>query len=147
MSRSPILLPRRKCPSTPTDPALRKSNDQMAPRHLQRFLKRYNMPVFLNASDADFETRFKALLSAKREDSPDVDAVVSDIISDVRSRGDAAVIELTEKFDRVSLTPDQLRLSDSEIDQAVAEVPKTQLDALTLAADRIRAYHDRQVPV
>ncbi|MCP4817885.1 MAG: histidinol dehydrogenase, partial [Shimia sp.] len=53
------------------------------------------MPQFLNSSDADFETRFVALLGAKREDSPDVDAVVADIIADVRHRGDAAVIDLT----------------------------------------------------
>ena len=53
------------------------------------------MPVFLNASDADFENAFQALLGAKREDSPDVDHVVAGIIADVRARGDAAVLELT----------------------------------------------------
>ena len=50
------------------------------------------MPVFLNTSDADFETAFTALLSAKREDSPDVDDTVAGIIADVRARGDAAVV-------------------------------------------------------
>ncbi len=63
------------------------------------------MPMFLSTSDADFETRFTALLSMKREDSPDVDDVVAGIIADVRARGDAAVIELTAKFDRLKLTP------------------------------------------
>ena len=67
------------------------------------------MPQFLNTQDADFEARFTALLGAKREDSPDVDAVVAEIIADVRGRGDAAVIELTSKFDRLNLTPDTLR--------------------------------------
>ena len=73
------------------------------------------MPVFLDAQAADFEAAFTALLGAKREDSPDVDAVVADIIADVRHRGDAAVIELTAKFDRLELTTDTLRFSDEEI--------------------------------
>ena len=68
------------------------------------------MPVFLNANDADFETAFAALLGAKREDSPDVDDVVAGIIADVRARGDAAVLELTERFDRMALDADQLRI-------------------------------------
>ena len=104
------------------------------------------MPVFLNTTDPDFETDFQVLLSAKREDSPDVDAVVADIIADVRTRGDAALIELTEKYDRLSLTSDTLRISDSEIEAAVDKVPPVQMEALTLASDRIRAYHDRQRP-
>ena len=66
------------------------------------------MPVFLNTRDSDFETQFTTLLGAKREDSPDVDAVVAGIIADVRARGDAAVLELTEKFDRLTLTPETL---------------------------------------
>lgn len=66
------------------------------------------MPQILNINQADFEAQFQALLSAKREDSPDVDATVADIISDVRARGDAAVIGLTSKFDRLDLAPDTL---------------------------------------
>jgi histidinol dehydrogenase len=62
------------------------------------------MPVFLDSQAADFEASFTTLLNAKREDSPDVDLIVADIIADVRARGDAAVLELTEKFDRIALT-------------------------------------------
>ncbi|MBO9472869.1 histidinol dehydrogenase [Shimia sp. R10_1] len=104
------------------------------------------MPQFLNSSDADFETRFAALLSAKREDSPDVDAAVADIIADVRHRGDAAVIELTAKFDRLELTPETLRFSEAEIEDYCAQVNDTDRAALELAAERIRAYHARQMP-
>ncbi|MDA5556564.1 histidinol dehydrogenase [Shimia sp. MMG029] len=104
------------------------------------------MPQFLNSSDADFETRFAALLSAKREDSPDVDAVVADIIADVRHRGDAAVIELTAKFDRLELTPETLRFSEAEIEDYCAQVNDADRAALELAAERIRAYHARQMP-
>lgn len=104
------------------------------------------MPVFLNATDPDFEVAFQSLLSAKREDSPDVDETVAGIIADVRARGDAALIELTERFDRLTLTPNTLKVTASEIDEAMARVPEGQMSALELAADRIRAYHDRQRP-
>ncbi|MEM8655417.1 MAG: histidinol dehydrogenase [Pseudomonadota bacterium] len=104
------------------------------------------MPQFLDHSDPDFEDRFAALLNAKREDSPDVDAVVADIIADVRARGDTAVIELTEKFDRIALTPDTLRIATDEVAQATEEVSAEDRAALELAATRIRAYHQKQLP-
>lgn len=104
------------------------------------------MPVFLNATDPDFETAFAALLSAKREDSVDVDDVVAGIIADVRARGDAALIELTARFDRLELTPETLRFSEAEVDALVASVPDHERAALELAAERIRAYHLRQMP-
>lgn len=104
------------------------------------------MPQFLNTADADFEQAFTALLGAKREDSPDVDAIVADIIADVRARGDAALVELTEKFDRMSLTPDRLQISEAEIDAAIENVSAEERTALELAAERIRAYHARQMP-
>ncbi|QTN34821.1 histidinol dehydrogenase [Cognatishimia activa] len=104
------------------------------------------MPQFLNAQDADFESRFTALLGAKREDSPDVDAVVAGIVADVQARGDAAVIELTSKFDRLDLTPETLRFSEEEIDALCAQVTPDERAALELAAERIRAYHARQMP-
>jgi len=104
------------------------------------------MPQFLDTTAPDFEARFVALLGAKREDSPDVDAVVADIIADVRSRGDAAVLELTAKFDHLELTSDQLAFSRDEIDAAIAEVSGADRAALELAAERIQAYHERQIP-
>ena len=104
------------------------------------------MPVFLDSGSADFETAFTALLNAKREDSPDVDAVVADIIADVRTRGDAAVIELTNRFDRLQLTPETLAFRPEEIEQAIDEVGAEDRAALELAADRIHAYHTPQMP-
>ena len=104
------------------------------------------MPQFLKTTDADFEARFIALLGAKREDSPDVDAVVAGIIADVRARGDAAVIELTKKFDRLELTPQTMRYSAQEIEAECALVSDADRAALELAATRIRAYHARQMP-
>ncbi len=104
------------------------------------------MPIFLDTQDADFEERFAALLTMKREDSPDVDRAVAEIIADVRQRGDAAVIEMTSKFDRLDLTPETLAISEDEIDAAIRDVPKAEAEALELAAERIRAYHERQLP-
>lgn len=104
------------------------------------------MPVTLSFDAPDFEAAFTKLLNAKREDSPDVDATVADIIADVRARGDTAVISLTEKFDRVTLTPGTLRITAEEIARAIDEVPAQDREALELAAARIRAYHERQIP-
>jgi len=104
------------------------------------------MPAILDAAAADFEAAFTALLNAKREDAPDVDATVAAIIADVRARGDAALIDLTQKFDRVSLTPDTLRITSAEIAQAAGEVDAKDRAALALSADRITAYHARQLP-
>jgi len=104
------------------------------------------MPQFLDFDQPDFEQAFTALLSAKREDSPDVDDTVAEIIAQVRSKGDAAVIELTQKFDRITLTPDTLRITAAEVHAAVAEVSDADRTALELAAARIRAYHERQLP-
>ena len=104
------------------------------------------MPIFLNSTDANFKADFAAFLTTKREDSPDVDAVVAGIIADVRARGDAAVIELTAKFDRLELTPETLVFTAAEIDEACAKVSAAEREALELAADRIRIYHERQMP-
>jgi histidinol dehydrogenase len=104
------------------------------------------MPQFLDTTDPDFESRFAALLSMKREDAPDVDEAVSAIIADIRARGDAALIELTARFDRLELSPETLRVPDAEIDAAAASVPGPERAALGQAAARIEAYHARQRP-
>ncbi len=104
------------------------------------------MPQFLISSEAGFEAAFAALLAMKREDSPDVDAVVAAIIADVRARGDAAVLELTAKFDRLALTAEAMAFSPAEIDAECARVDAEDRAALELAAERIRDYHLRQMP-
>ncbi|MEQ8365720.1 MAG: histidinol dehydrogenase [Roseicyclus sp.] len=104
------------------------------------------MPEFLDTKNSDFEARFGALLDMKREDAPEVDDIVAAIIADVRARGDEAVIELTERFDRMTLTPETMAFSQDEIAAAIATVPEVERKALEQAADRIRAYHARQIP-
>ncbi len=104
-------------------------------------------PRRLDAAAADFETQFAELLTAKRESASDVNADVAAIIADVQKRGDQAVIDLTNKFDRLSLkSGEDLRIPQSRLDAAVEQVPAETLDALRLAAQRIEAYHARQLP-
>ena len=104
------------------------------------------MARILNSTDADFREAFTALLEAKREEEADVADIVSDIIRDVRTRGDEALYELTERFDRFDVRDTGLAVSPEEVEKAKARVPAEVLEALRLAADRIRAYHERQLP-
>jgi len=104
------------------------------------------MPVFLDTTQPDFDSAFTRLLGAKREDSPDVDDAVAAIIADVRARGDAAVLDLTAKFDRLTLTAETMAVSAAEMEAEIAKVPDADRAALELAAERIRAYHARQLP-
>jgi histidinol dehydrogenase len=100
----------------------------------------------LDARAPDFESAFAALLDAKRETNEDVAASVRTIIADVRARGDAALVELSERFDKVRLTPQMLRLSVDEIAAAEAQCSRETLKALDVAANRIEIYHRRQLP-
>lgn len=104
------------------------------------------MPQRLLSSDPDFETRFRALLAAKREASVDVETAVRAIIADVRARGDDALIELTARFDELTLTPETLRVPESEIEAALAVTPRPTREALELAHRRIESHHIRQMP-
>lgn len=104
------------------------------------------MPALLDSRDAGFDAAIAALLGAKREEAQDVDDAVATIIADVRTRGDAAIIELTARFDRLALTPETLAFSTAEIEENCARVSPEDRAALELAAERIRAYHIRQRP-
>ncbi len=104
------------------------------------------MARILNSADTDFQEAFAALLDAKRAEEADVADIVSDIIRDVRRRGDEALYELTEKFDRFDVRGVGLAVTADDVEQAKARVPAEVLEAMQLAADRIRAYHERQLP-
>ena len=104
------------------------------------------MPVFLNSQSSNFEKEFKKLLSAKRENSVDVDLSVREIIDGVVDRGDQALIEYTKKFDRINLTSDKIRFTQSELKEHAAKVSDKDRSALELAVDRIKAYHEKQLP-
>ena len=100
----------------------------------------------LNASDVAFVQQFQDLLFTKREEEEDVAAVVRGIVADVRKRGDAALVELTNKFDRANVTVETLKISTAEIEAGLSKVSKDQLAAIETAAARIESYHRRQIP-
>lgn len=104
------------------------------------------MPMHLKSTASDFEADFTSLLAQKREVSADVDQAVRAIIDDVRARGDAALIDLSKKFDAVDLSTVGIRISSDEVDAAMAQCAPDTLDALYFARDRIRDHHVRQLP-
>ena len=107
---------------------------------------RWPVAIRLDARDADFSRAFEALLNSKRESAPDVDASVAAIIADVRVRGDQALAEYTERFDRLTLRPDRFRLSDEEIAEHAAHASSESVAALKEAEKRIRSFHQKQLP-
>jgi histidinol dehydrogenase len=104
------------------------------------------VPHRLSTADTGFAAGFRAFLDAQREARADVDAAAAAILADVRTRGDAAVIDLTARFDRQILTPATLRVSEAEIAAAEGACAPEVIAALRIAADRIRAFHERQLP-
>jgi len=100
----------------------------------------------LNSRDSSFAADFDALLNAKREVEEDVAQAARGIIAQVRARGDAALVELTNKFDRAGIDQKSLRVSQTEIEGARAFLSAPQQAALSVAAARIEAYHRRQLP-
>ncbi|WOI53783.1 histidinol dehydrogenase [Parvularcula sp. LCG005] len=100
----------------------------------------------LKDSDATFGENFAELLTLKREASADVGATVAALIAEVRADGDEALYRLTEKFDRFDARARGLVITQDEVDAAVEACDPASLDALKLAADRIEAYHERQLP-
>ena len=104
------------------------------------------MPLRLDSAAADFEADFTALLNSKRETDADVDAVVAEIIAEVRRGGDAALLDYTKRFDRLSLTAEELRIPQRDLDASVSDCEPETIKALELAAERISDYHRRQKP-
>jgi histidinol dehydrogenase len=96
-------------------------------------------------ADPDALAGFLAHLGARRRaPDPDVEAAVRAILEDVRLHGDAALCALTEKLDGVTVTPERLRVPAAECRAALDALDPADRAALTLAADRIRAFHTRQ---
>ncbi|NQV58562.1 MAG: histidinol dehydrogenase [Alphaproteobacteria bacterium] len=108
--------------------------------------QRESQNLRLDSRAADFQARFAAFLADKRETAVDVNQSVADILAQVQSRGDDAVLDFTRKFDRVDYGAADLRLPVAEMDRAMESVPGEQIKALRHAHDRITAYHQRQLP-
>jgi histidinol dehydrogenase len=104
------------------------------------------MPIRIHTASADFTARFQVFLAQKREVSADIEAATRAIVDDVAARGDAALVEATRKFDRLTLQASGLRIAGAEIEAAVAACDAKTLDALKFARDRIELFHRRQLP-
>lgn len=100
----------------------------------------------LSTEDANFAEQFRALLAYEEQRDPHVEGAVADIIHAVRKRGDEALLEFTEKFDRVKAdSAAELEIGQAELKQAFDTLDPTQREALKVAAQRVRAFHERQV--
>lgn len=105
------------------------------------------MAVRLDNRQDDFEARFERVLASKREATVDVADAVAGIIADVRARGDAALLELTAKYDRLKAdSMADLAVGRDEIDAALEGLTPALRDSLETAAARIRSFHERQLP-
>ena len=104
------------------------------------------MPLRLDNASPDFASKFKAFLAMKREVAADIEAATRAIVDDVAHRGDAALLEATEKFDRLTLDAAGMRISEDEVEAAVKACDSETVDALKLARDRIEFFHRRQLP-
>lgn len=104
------------------------------------------MPLRLDTSNPNFESEFERFISIKRDAEDDVDSVVAEILRAVRDDGDTAVAEFTNKFDRLSLTPEHFAIRPEQLDEAFDACDGKTIEALKMAADRIRAFHETQLP-
>ncbi|TPI65024.1 histidinol dehydrogenase [Mesorhizobium sp. B3-1-7] len=104
------------------------------------------MAITLRQQDADFEQRFSAFLTTKREVSADVEAVVRGIIERVRAEGDKALIDYTLKFDKADLNALGIAVSKDDIAKAYEAADPATVEALKFARERIRSHHERQKP-
>ncbi len=102
-------------------------------------------PARLNTCDKTFESEFSELLDSDASDDQQVNSVVLDILTAIRERGDQALLEYTRKFDqRQPESIAELEISEQQIESALGQITKQQLDALNVAATRISHYHEHQ---
>ncbi|MXO89696.1 histidinol dehydrogenase [Pontixanthobacter aquaemixtae] len=101
----------------------------------------------LSINDADFAQKFRRIVEDRRESGSDVAGQVASILRDVRSRGDDVLVELTQRFDQHTLSSDSdWSITPGECKAAFDGLDTGLRDALQLAADRIRTYHEAQLP-
>jgi histidinol dehydrogenase len=100
----------------------------------------------LSTKDANFDADLKALLAFETAQDDSIDVVVANILKDVKTRGDAAVLEYTNRFDKTSASHlAELEISQAELLAALNSLPADQREALQVAADRVRIYHEKQL--
>ena len=109
-------------------------------------MKTTDMARRFDAQAPGFAAQFDAFLNEKRGEADDVALVVRLIIADVRARGDTALVELGNQYDDAQISLTTLRVSENDLEAAMAKCGKEALAALDIAATRIEAYHRKQIP-
>ncbi len=100
----------------------------------------------LSTADNTFDVDLKALLAFETAQDDSIDVVVANILKEVKNRGDAAVLEYTNRFDKTSASHlSELEISQAELQAALNSLPAEQRQALQAAADRVKSYHEKQV--
>ncbi|GBQ54667.1 histidinol dehydrogenase [Komagataeibacter swingsii] len=100
----------------------------------------------LDTTQPDFRAGFAGLLAERDSDTARVDGPVTEILAAVRARGDDALCEFTNRFDRANVTPATLRITPDEVEAACGQVPADLLASLEVAATRIESFHRAQMP-
>jgi len=100
--------------------------------------------IFLDMEDSDFDGRFAAVLNRGEKTGKDVEAAVREIITEIRSRGDAALLDFTRRFDRLDIGASGLRIPQEEIDRAFSLAGEEELATLRLAVERVTRFHQKQ---
>ncbi len=99
----------------------------------------------LDSKQADFDTQLDKLLAWESVSNAEVNTIVDDILKQVKKEGDKALVEYTNRFDRLSVSSmAELEFSQQDLQQALENLPEDQRHALTVAAQRVRDYHERQ---
>ena len=99
-----------------------------------------------STTDTDFDSQLKNLLAFETAQDDSIDTVVANILRDVKTRGDAALLEYTNRFDKTGATDvASLEISHAELQNALKTLPENQRIALQEAADRVRSYHEKQI--
>jgi histidinol dehydrogenase len=98
-----------------------------------------------STTDVDFNDNLKALLAFETAQDDSIDEVVASILKDVKKRGDLAVLEYTNRFDKTNAASmPELEISQNELITALNSLPVDQREALKVAAERVRTYHEKQ---
>jgi histidinol dehydrogenase len=99
----------------------------------------------LDSTDAGFREQLRAVLAFEATEDEAIDRAAADILADVKARGDAAVLDYTGRFDGVSAASmSELEIRQDALHAALANLPQERREALAIAAERVRAYHERQ---
>ena len=97
-----------------------------------------------NSASENFDSSLQSLLSSTDEPDSSVVEVVSKVIADIRTRGDEALLEYTNQFDRRTATLEALEISRSELDEALSRISDDLRQSLEHAAKRVRDFHEKQ---